>query len=107
GAADDAEHLVLLDQLGGQRRDLLRVGLLLLGDVLDRPAVYAAVVVDAVEVGAGHLGDPREVDARDVGGHAAELDGLAGGLLAGPHAAFAVGLDVATGPEVRLHRLGG
>ena len=52
-AADDAEHLVLLDQLHRQRGDLLRVDLLLLGDVLDRPAVDAAVVVDALEVGAG------------------------------------------------------
>ena len=49
-AADDAEHLVLLDQLRRQRRDLLRVDLLLLGDVLDRAAVDPAVVVHALEV---------------------------------------------------------
>ena len=52
--ADEAEHPVLLDELRGQRRDLLRVDLLGLGDVLDRPAVDAAVVVHAVEVGLRH-----------------------------------------------------
>ena len=50
GAAHDAQHLVLLDQLLGEAGDLLRVGLLLVRDVVDRPAVDAAVVVDAGEV---------------------------------------------------------
>ena len=60
-----------------QRRDLLRVGLLGLGDVLDRAAVDAAVVVDAVEVGLRHLRDLREVDPRLLRGDGAELDRLA------------------------------
>ena len=64
-AAHDAEHLVLLDELAGQRRDLRRIDLLLLGDVLDRAAVDAAVVVDALEVGGRHPGDPGEVGDRE------------------------------------------
>ena len=88
-------HLVLLDQLRRQRGDLLRVDLLLLGDVLDRPAVDAAVVVDALEVGAGHARDPREVDAGDVRRHGADLDRLTRRRLARAEAALAGRLDVA------------
>ena len=95
GAADDADHLVLLDQLGRQRGDLLGVDLLLLGDVLDRPAVDPAVVVDAVEVRPRHARDPREVDAGDVGRHGADLDRLARGRLARAEPALAGRLDVA------------
>ena len=107
GVADEAEHLVLLDELRGQRRDLLRVDLLGLGDVLDRPAVDAAVVVDAVEVRLRHAGDPREVDAGHVGGDAAELDRVTGGLLAGAHAALARRLDVARHRPARAAAAGG
>ena len=52
------------------------------GDVLDRPAVDAAVVVDAVEVGPRQPRDPGEVGGRGLGGHGADLDRLAGGRLA-------------------------
>ena len=93
--ADEAEHLVLLDELLGEAGDLLRVDLLVLGDVLDRPAVDAAVVVHAVEVGLGHARDPREVDAGHVGGDATDLDRVAGRLLARAHAALTRLLDVA------------
>src|SRR5262249_1872875 len=95
GAADEADHLVLLDELGGLGRDLLRVDVLFLHDVLDRPPVDAAVVVDAVEVGLGKAADPREVDARHVGDDAADLDRVAGGLLARAGAALARRLQVA------------
>src|SRR6185312_7618507 len=77
-----------LEQLGGQRGDLLRVGLLGLGDVLDRPPVDAAVVVDAVEDGLRRLRDVGEVDTRLLGDDGADLDRIAGGLLAVAEAAL-------------------
>ena len=89
GVADDAEHLVLLDELGRRRGQHRRIGSYVLVRVVDRVAVDAAVGVDAVEVDLRHLRDPREVDAGDVGGEAAELDRVAGGRLAGVHAALA------------------
>src|SRR5262249_51361805 len=92
-----ADDLVLLDELGGLGRDLLRVDVLFLGDVLDGPPVDATVVVHAVEVGLRHARDPREVDARHVGGDAADLDGITGGLLSGASAALAGLLEVGGG----------
>ena len=94
-AAGQSEHLLLLEQLGGQRGDLLRVGLLGLGDVLDGPAVDAAVVVDAVEDGLRRLGDVGEVDTRLLGDDGADLDGLARGLLAVAEAALRRSADAA------------
>ena len=92
GVADDAEHLVLLDELGRRRGQHRGIGRDVLVRVLDRVAVDAAVGVDAVEVDGRHLRDPREVDAGDVGGRATELDRIAGRGLTGVHAARA-GLD--------------
>ena len=46
-------------------------------------------------------GDPREVDAGHVGGDATDLDRVAGGLLAGAHAALARLLDVAAAAAAR------
>ena len=92
GVADDGQHLILLDELGGGGGEHRRVGSDVLVRVLDRVAVDAAVGVDALEVDGGHLRDPREVDAGDVGGRAAELDRIAGRLFAGVEPALA-GLD--------------
>ena len=78
GVADDADHLVGLHQLLGVGRDLGRVGLLGLDVELDRVAVDAAVGVDAVEVGLGHVRDVGERGARLVGGDGAERDRGAG-----------------------------
>ncbi len=80
--ADDPDHLVGLDQLACERRLLGRVELLVVEDVLDRPAVDAAVVVHAVEVRLRGLADGGEVDARDKHVDATELDRRAGRLLA-------------------------
>src|SRR5581483_7118921 len=72
--ADDADDLVALHELPRERRLLRRVELLGVEDVLDRPAVDAAVVVDAVEVRLRDLADRREVDAGDQHVDPADLD---------------------------------
>ena len=87
-AADDAGDLLGLDQLLGGRGGLRRVGLLGLLDQLDRPAVDAAVVVDALEVRLGRLGDLGEVGAGLLGVDRTELDRVAGGRLAVAQAAL-------------------
>src|SRR6185312_10623446 len=87
GVADDADHFVGLHQLLGVGRDLGRVGLLGRDVELDRVAVDAAVGVDAVEVGLGHVRDVGERGARLVGRDGAERDRGAGRLDAGLAAA--------------------
>src|SRR6266852_8460120 len=82
GVADDADHVIALHQLLGVGRDLARVGLFGRDVVLDRVAVDAAVGVDAVEVGLGHVRDVGERGARLVGGDGAERDRGAGRRLA-------------------------
>src|SRR3954452_8516861 len=86
--ADDAEHLLALDQLARERGDLAGVGLLGLDRVVDRAAVDAAVVVDAVEVRLRGVRDVGEVRAGLLGGDAAELDRRARRLLAVAEAAL-------------------
>src|SRR3954466_11312461 len=77
-----------LDELAGERRDLAGVGLLGLDRVVDRPAVDAAVVVDAVEVGLRRVRDVGEVRAGLLGRDPAELDRGAARLLAVAEAAL-------------------
>src|SRR5581483_12605 len=86
--ADDADDLVARDQLPRERSLLRRVQLLVVEDVLDRTAVDAAVVVDAVEVRLRRLADRREVDARDEHVDAADLDRGACRLLPVPEPAL-------------------
>ena len=81
--ADDAEHVVGLDQLVGGRRDLRRLRLIGLDEVLDRVAVDAAVVVDAGEVRLGHRRLIGEVGPRLLGVDRAEVDRRARRLHAG------------------------
>src|SRR5213079_1891665 len=89
--ADDAHDLVALDQLARERGLLRRVELLVVERVLDRTAVDAAVVVDAVEVRLGRLADRHEVDAGDEHVDAAELDRRTRRLLAGALATDGLG----------------
>ena len=72
--ADDADDLVALDQLPCERRLLRRVERVRVERVVDRVALDAAVVVDALEVGGDDLADRREVDAGDHHVEAAHLD---------------------------------
>src|SRR5206468_3180453 len=80
GVADNADHVVALDELLGLGRDLVRLGLLGLDVVLDRVAVDAAVGVDAGEVGVRHIRDVGERGPRLVGDDPAQRDRRAGGL---------------------------
>src|SRR5439155_6652343 len=85
---EDREHVVLLDQLPGQHHRLRRVVRVVEVDVLDLPAVHAAVSVDVLEVrvstapdGAeerGRAGDRHRAADRDRGGRDA-------GTAAGEH----------------------
>src|SRR5262249_28754992 len=73
------EHLVLLDQLLGQRQGLRWVVGVVQVFVADLPAVHAALVVDVVEVGVRGLGDRavcRGWTAQRIG--ATEQDGVLG-----------------------------
>src|SRR5262249_44079707 len=88
GVADDADHLDSLYQLLGEGRYLGPVGLLGCDAVLCRVAVDAAVGVDAVEVGRGHVRDVGERGARLVGRDRAERDRGAGRLDPGLGAAL-------------------
>ena len=97
--ADDADDLVALDQLPGERRLVRRVQVLGVLDVLDRAAVDAAVVVHALEVVVRDLGHRREVDARDQHVDPADLDRRARRLLAGAHAADALRRRRRAGPD--------
>ena len=82
---DDAgEDLVLLDQLGHDRRRLVRVVRVVLGDQLQLVAVDATVGVDLVEVDLEALGDRAEGGQRPGLGHAdPDLEVLAGRQLGG------------------------
>src|SRR5207247_159983 len=82
GAADDRQDLVVLDQFGGKRGNLLRIRLLLGDNVLDWAAVDAAVVVYTIEVRLGHASDTGEVGARLLGDDGAEFDRRASRFLA-------------------------
>ena len=73
--------LVVLRELGRERADLLRIGAVLLDDEVDRVALDAAVVVDALEVRRGGVGAVGEVDARDLGRDRTGLDRRPGRLL--------------------------
>ena len=102
--ADDADDLVALDQLPGQCGFLCRVELLGVLDVLDRPALDPAVVVDALEVRRGHLGDGGEVDAGDQHVDRAQLDGPSRRLLPGAQAAHGLLRRGLAGPDGSLRR---
>src|SRR5690242_14265760 len=85
---DHRDDVIALYQLPCQAGDLRGIRLLGFHDVLHRPAVDAAVVVDAREVRFGHGWAVGEVDAGHLGRDRPDLDRGPGGLLAVAQAAF-------------------
>ena len=86
--ADHGNNLLILDQLGRDLGRLLRFPGIVLDRINDRPAVDAAILVDAFEIGVGGLRRRTEIGRSGLADHGAELDRLAGRGLAVVHAAF-------------------
>ena len=61
GVADHRDNLLVLDQLGGDLRRLLRFPAVVLDRIGDRPTIDAAILIDAFEVGVGRLRRRTEI----------------------------------------------
>ena len=87
GATDERVDFVVADQLLGHLQRFVRARLVVLERVFDRPAVHAAIVVDACEVGLCRLRANREIADAGSGDDCSDRDWLSGCRFARIHPA--------------------